>query len=245
MKDLTKVGDLAVVTREKAKVDVGPNVGTQHRTVDVVMLEDSTIVFQCMSPAAPDCDYTNDRAIGVVSHQKSHSGKMIARQKQAEIDEATARAKAAEDELEARRQAASERAVRAAATRNSNRIAAATTTNVTTRGVADIPAPRTSNPLERPVEIGKTGNGGGAGAGKGHGTAKPLGDPELARQAQGVITAYNALRQAEDEFQNVLVGYMRAAQTATERHELDRAIVEKARKWDAYLEFQKLINDEK
>jgi len=118
-------------------------------------------------------------------------------------------------ELEDRKQRASDRATKAAATR----------------------ATRTS----APIEIGRSNVNDGKG--KGNGGAKPIGDIELAKAAQRVITSFNALRDAEDEFQNVLIGYMRMAQTATEVPQIDPAIVAKAKKWDAYLEFQKLIND--
>jgi hypothetical protein len=60
-----------------------------------------------------------------------------------------------------------------------------------------------------------------------------LGAPDLAKKAQQVITAFNTMQSAADEFQKVLIGYMRAAQTTTEKPALDPVIIEKAKKYDA------------
>jgi len=68
--------------------------------------------------------------------------------------------------------------------------------------------------------------------------AKVVGDGELAREAQRVVTAFNAMQTAADEFQRVMVGYLRMAQTKTEVV-IDPVILDKARRWD---DMQQLLN---
>lgn len=53
-----------------------------------------------------------------------------------------------------------------------------------------------------------------------------------------VVIAYNAMQDAIDEFQKVFIGYMRVAATASGP---DPTIVDKAAKWDKYVEFQQFI----
>lgn len=134
-----------------------------------------------------------------------------------EAREAAARAEAAERELAERIERRSNGSKQAAQTRRQKREGG---------------APHIENV---PLEI--------AGAGP-KGRGKPIGDEELAKMGQRVIAAYNAMQDAADEFQKVLIGYLRAAQAASECQPaaIDPDILAKAEKWDKYLEFQDLIN---
>lgn len=78
---------------------------------------------------------------------------------------------------------------------------------------------------QAPLEIGRGGSGERS-------TVFPTGDTELARQARHVVAAYNAMVTAQTEFDRLFVGYMRAAQTATERTAMNPLIIDKAKKWD-------------
>ena len=61
-----------------------------------------------------------------------------------------------------------------------------------------------------------------------------IGDTDLAKKAQQVIIAYNALQDAHDQFQNVFLGYMRSAQVASDRPTpvIDPQIIAKAKQYD-------------
>lgn len=75
---------------------------------------------------------------------------------------------------------------------------------------------------------------GGRGGKIDNATSSAIGNKELAKMAQNVITAWNALREAEDNFQNVMIGYMRAAQVATDVKEttIDPKILTAAKNWN-------------
>jgi hypothetical protein len=104
MKDLSKIGDVEVVARAKARITGDdpsaqsiPNmVGKEVATVDEVMLSNETIVFQCVHPNDPDCLYIASTVRSVTAHQRSHGDKTIAKK-------ALARAEAAEAEIAQRR----------------------------------------------------------------------------------------------------------------------------------------------
>lgn len=76
-------------------------------------------------------------------------------------------------------------------------------------------------------------------------TIPQVGDADLAKKAQQVIIAYNALQDAHDQFQNVFLGYMRAAQDATNRPEpvIDPQIVAKAAQYDLIQNALKGLNN--
>lgn len=64
---------------------------------------------------------------------------------------------------------------------------------------------------------------------------------DLETAARRVVIAFNAMQDATDEFQRVFLGYMRLASTAAAPVAPDPTIVEKAAKWDKYIEFQQFI----
>ena len=77
MKDLTQVDGVKVIEREQARMDEhsAPNpstVGNTVRTVDVIMLADSRVLFQCMHPDDEDCVYTAVKLKSVTAHQVKH-----------------------------------------------------------------------------------------------------------------------------------------------------------------------------
>jgi len=82
---------------------------------------------------------------------------------------------------------------------------------------------RKSSRAIAPVEIGND---------KQHqGRRKPIGNEDTAKAAQAVITSFNAMQQCADEFQKVLIGYMRTVQTVSDTP-VDPQILAKARAYD-------------
>lgn len=67
---------------------------------------------------------------------------------------------------------------------------------------------------------------------------------DLGAKARRVIIAFNAMVEAQSEFERTLTGYMRAAEVAANPPvpEVDPVILEKAQYWDKYLELQHLMN---
>lgn len=208
MRDLTQVNGVKVEARERAKYteDSRPSPlvkpGTEVPSVDEVLLADGTVIFQCVHPSSDDCVYTNTNLRSVTAHQVAHGKRRIER----EAREATQRAAAAEAELNERKQRRSEGSRKGHLTR------------VATR----------TTPASVPVEVG--GRGGVKVNGKEASSA--IGDAELAKQAQRVITAWNALQECTNEFQNVFIGYMRMAQTASVPPAIDPQILAKAKQYD-------------
>lgn len=209
MKDLTTVNGFKVVERQPARVAVddpavghlqGAVAGAAIRTVDEVLLENEQVIFQCVHPAAPDCDYTGASPRSVTAHQRSHGGKAVASKAAREVAAAQAEAEAAKAELAARIQRRSDGSKKGAQTRMATKAHA-------------------------PQEIG--GRSGEHGPGR-----TIVGDTDLARAAQRVITAFNAMQTCADEFQKVLIGYMRMAQTASEAPAIDPQILAKAQQYD-------------
>jgi len=204
---LTHVNGVEIVERQKAIGATGTvGEGAQIQSVDELLLADGTTMFHCVHKNAVDCEYVNPVMGGVMSHQRSHSDRMVAKRALAD-----AAAKQAElDEINAKKAAEFER--RSAGMRNAH-------------------ANRKARQLQTPSEAG------GAGTGK-HVSkiAAPsksvIGDADLAKKAQQVIIAYNALQDAHDQFQNVFLGYMRAAQVASEKPTIDPQIVAKAAQYD-------------
>jgi hypothetical protein len=227
MKNLKSVDGYEVLVREKATgadTDdsvIGRDPNSVLRTVDKLLLSNDAVLFQCMHPLAEDCTYTNSVVKSVLSHQKMHSPLQAAKAAQVRLAE-----------IEAKQ-----------AEQFKNRSNGAKKAAVTRRERSDESSKTVATPsVNMPVEVGRPAVRDGRGRGNGEQAA--LGDRELAKMAQNVITAWNALREAEDTYQNVMIGYMRAAQVATETPKVDPTIAAKAKKWDAYLEFQKLISNE-
>lgn len=209
MKDLTHVNGVRVEARERARYTIESrpavtvNPGTEVPTVDELLLEDGTVVFQCMHPKNEDCDYTHVKIRSVTAHQTAHG----VRNDRREAREALARAEAAERELEERKQRRSNGSRQGALTRRQREL-----THV-------------------PAEVG----GRGGDKIRTDSTSSAIGNKELAKMAQNVITAWNALREAENAFQDVMIGYMRAAQVATDVAEappIDPKILESAKNWN-------------
>lgn len=82
-------------------------------------------------------------------------------------------------------------------------------------------------PLHLPSEVGSS-------------KREPRTDLEVA--SRHVVTAFNAMQDAINEFQRVFLGYMRLAATSAVPTAPDPELVAKAEKWDKYLEFQSFIN---
>lgn len=202
---MTHVNGVEIIERQKATGMVGSvSEGVQINAVDELLLADGRTVFHCVHKNAVNCEYTNDSVGSVTSHQRTHSDRMEVK-----------RAKEREAELAA--QLAAAEAEKAARKANY------------TAGAAKGAATKAAKKLHTPTEIG------GAGRRNAEGTLSKsvIGDVDLAKKAQQVIIAYNALQDAHDQFQNVFLGYMRAAQTATQSTPIDPEILEKAKKYDA------------
>jgi hypothetical protein len=63
----------------------------------------------------------------------------------------------------------------------------------------------------------------------------------LEAASRRVVTAYNAMQEAADEFQRVFLGYMRLAATAAAPTPINPELIAKAEKWDKYIEFQEFV----
>lgn len=116
--------EIKIIARETALMEGNPIAAVNGRkipSVDRILLADERVMFLCVHPADRSCGFTSFTIPGVTSHQRTHSGKMVARRAAAEIEAANERAAAAEQELTQRKTRASERAKTAAATRNANR----------------------------------------------------------------------------------------------------------------------------
>lgn len=114
-----------IAARAKAMIN-GPSDGKPYpaRTVDELLLEDGSVVFQCVFPlpdGEPPCDYLADNAHSVTAHSRKHGGKILAKRLAAKAAEAEERLAVVQAQLDQRKHAASERAVKAAKTRNEKR----------------------------------------------------------------------------------------------------------------------------
>lgn len=204
MKDLTSINGVAVIAREKATMPV-PNDPTRSAAIDTV---DQVLLAD--ATVIFQCVHKNDpdcaytaQAVRSVTAHQRSHGDRII------AKQALARATAAETELAERIRRRSE------GTKKGNETKAALKAGGGTTRV--------------PAEVG----GRGGPKANGNEASSAIGDKELAKMAQNVITAWNALREAEDALQNVLIGYMRAAQTATENPPvIDPQIVAKAKAYD-------------
>jgi hypothetical protein len=96
---------------------------------------------------------------------------------------------------------------------------------------------RKNNLVAAPPEIG------GKNTTSQSGNANVVGNEDLAKAAQNVIVAFNAMQTCADEFQRVLIGYMRMAQTASEAPSIDPQILAKAHQYDAMKAAMKAMND--
>jgi hypothetical protein len=202
---LTHIDGKAIIERQPATAMPGSIAqGATISSVEQLLLEDGTVLFHCIHKNAKDCEYVNVVLGGVTSHQRTHSDRMEAKRAQEKA------AELAEQLAEIERQKAAKKANYSAGAKKGAETKAAKRVQV-------------------PVEVG------GAGRRNAEGTPSKsvVGDPELARKAQQVIIAYNALQTAHDEFQNVFLGYMRAAQNVSETVAIDPEILEKAKKYDA------------
>lgn len=204
---LTHIGGIEIIERQPAVAMEGSVAnGATINAVEQLLLADGTTTFHCVHKNAKDCEYTNAVLGGVTSHQRTHSDRMMA--KRAAEEKAALQAQL--DEINAQK-----------AKTFANRSAGAKAAHETRKQRARVTGPS---------EIGGMGN---AQAKTDAGSKSVIGDTDLAKQARGVIKAWNALQDASDQFQNVFIGYMRAAQVASEAPALDPQIVAKAAQYDA------------
>lgn len=203
---LTHVDGVEVIERQKATGVAGSvSEGVVISAVDMLLLADGRTVFHCVHKNAADCVYTNTSVGSVTSHQRTHSDRMEAKRAKADAE-----AKQVElDAIHARE-----------AQKKANYSA----------GAAKGAATRKARKVHTPTEIGGMGNGNNTNPGAP--SKSVVGDTDLARKAQQVVIAYNALQDAHDQFQNVFLGYMRAAQVASEKPAIDPQIVAKAAQYD-------------
>jgi hypothetical protein len=68
----TEINGVAVIERTPAKIQIGANLSTVN-TVDEVLLADGTVVFQCVTANAPECDHIASTPRGITAHQRAHS----------------------------------------------------------------------------------------------------------------------------------------------------------------------------
>ena len=203
---LTHIGGVEIIERQPAVAAEGSVAnGATINAVEQLLLADGTTTFHCVHKNAKDCEYVNPVLGGVTSHQRTHSDRMMAKR----AAEETAALQAQLAEIEAQK-----------AKTFANRSAGAKQAHET----------RKQRRLTGPSEIGGMGS---AQAKTNAGSKSVIGDAELAKLARGVVSAWNALQDAHDQFQNVFIGYMRAAQVATEAPAIDPQIIAKAAQYDA------------
>lgn len=202
---LTHIEGVEIIERQPATAMAGSIAeGATITAVEQLLLADGRTVFHCIHKNAVDCEYINTVLGGVTSHQRTHSDRMQAKRAEQKAEELAAQLA----EIEA--QKAAKKANYAAGARKGAETKAA-------------------KKMQTPAEIG----GAGSPRNDRGPTKSVIGDTDLAKKAQQVIIAYNAMQTAADEFQNVFLGYMRAAQVATVTPTIDPAIIEKAKKYDA------------
>lgn len=206
---LTHIGGVEIIERQPAVAAEGSVAnGATINAVEQLLLADGTTTFHCVHKNAKDCEYVNPVLGGVTSHQRTHSDRMMAKRAQEKADELAAQLA----EIEA-----------AKAQKKANYSAGA-------RKGAETKAAKKA---QMPSEIGGQGNATCTEDKKSEPSKSVVGDTDLAKQARGVIKAWNALQDASDQFQNVFIGYMRAAQVASEAPAIDPQIVAKAAQYDA------------
>lgn len=206
---LTQVNGIEIVERQKAVGAAGSvGAGAAIHSIDELLLADGSTLYHCVHKNATDCEYTHTEMHSIMSHQRTHSDRMVAKRAIAD-----AAAKQAElDIINAKKEAEFKRR---------------------SEGMKKANADRKARQLVTPSEVGGVGTR--TDATRGRPSKSTVGDSELAKKAQQVIIAYNALQDAHDQFQNTFLGYMRAVQVASEKPvpTLDPAIIEKAKKYDA------------
>src|SRR5690242_14782327 len=69
----------AVVERERASYSVVGDRPVKTSTVEVVMLDNGEVWYQCAHADAPSCNVYADNARSVASHQRTHGPKITAR----------------------------------------------------------------------------------------------------------------------------------------------------------------------
>jgi len=207
--------------------------GTVFSTAEELLLADGTSVFHCTHRNAKGCEYTNISLNGMTSHQRAHSDRMVAKRVTAELEAAQAKeaARRANYAAGAAKGNETKKANRERGTRLdlSQAVADVELDKVEKTDGAHTQLPsklRTSPAMSVPSEA----NHGRPGSG---GKRSLVGDIDLAKQAQGVIRAYNAMQAAHDQFQAALLGYMRNAQLCTEQPAIDPQILAKAAQYDA------------
>lgn len=204
---LTHVDGVEILERQKAIGMSGTAIeGKPLESVDMVLLADGRTLFHCVHKNAVDCEYTNESVGSITSHQRTHSDRMEAKRAKEKADELAAQL--AEIEAEKARKKANY-----------------------TAGARKAAETKAAKRAQAPSEIGGAGNGHVRAAGTV--TKSVIGNTDLAEQAQKVIIAFNAMQASADEFQKVLLGYMRMAQTITDAPAIDPEIIEKAKKYDA------------
>jgi hypothetical protein len=202
---LTHIEGVEIIERQPATAMAGSIAeGATISAVEQLLLADGRTVFHCIHKNAVDCEYINTVLGGVTSHQRTHSDRMEAKRATAKAEELAAQLAEIEAEKRRKRENYRQGAIKGQETRRAKQ-------------------------AQAPSEVGGVGNG----------TAKPgtvsksvIGDADLAKKAQQVIIAYNALQDAHDQFQNTFLGYMRAAQVVTDKPAIDPQIVAKAAQYD-------------
>lgn len=106
-----EINDVKVIAREPAKLwNVVKQDNVVLSTVNMVLLENEAIVFECNHPNGAGCDYVRDNVRSVLAHQRAHSAQILL--------------KKAEQELAERRRRQVDGAKKGAATRAANKAAA-------------------------------------------------------------------------------------------------------------------------
>lgn len=114
MKSDTLSDGRKIIERTPAKLKVPSyEEPVAHATIDEILLDDGTVVFQCVHPdpipgTDKPCDYISDLGVGVRAHQKAHGKVAYARHAQIIADEAVRRAEQVEAELNERKRRKSE-----------------------------------------------------------------------------------------------------------------------------------------
>jgi len=76
----------AVIERERASYSVVGDRPVKTSTVEVVMLDNGEVWYQCAHADAPSCNVYADNARSVASHQRTHGPKITARRLAREVE---------------------------------------------------------------------------------------------------------------------------------------------------------------
>lgn len=91
-KGIDTLNGLKVITRTPAELwNTVKQADVILTTVNAVLLEDESTLFECAHPNGAGCDYTSENVRSVLAHQRAHGAQMLLKKAQQELEERKAR----------------------------------------------------------------------------------------------------------------------------------------------------------